>query len=123
MTDLTNLAGRYIAMWNETDPARRRGLIADLWTENACYLDPLMRGDGHPGIDAMVQSVQERFPGLRFRRTGAVDGHNDCLRFAWELGAEGAAEPLIAGIDVGVIAADGRLHRITGFLDRVPAMA
>src|SRR6185295_17784699 len=66
MSNRTDLIDRYIAIWNETDAVRRRDLIASTWTETASYLDPLMQGDGQSGIDAMIQAVQERFPGHRF---------------------------------------------------------
>jgi len=122
MTDFNALADRYIAMWNETDAQRRRDLIAKLWTDNAKYVDPLMSGDGPAGIDAMVQGVQQRFPGHRFSLTSKVDGHNDRLRFGWALG-DGKSPPLVAGIDIGVVAADGRLQSITGFIDQMPAPA
>jgi hypothetical protein len=120
MNNLTDLIDRYIAIWNETDRTRRRDLIARTWTENASYLDPHMEGSGQDGIDAMIQGVQERFPGYRFRRAGAVDAYRDRVRFAWELAPEGG--PAVAkGTDFGVVAADQRLQAITGFLDQVPA--
>jgi hypothetical protein len=77
-----------------------------------------MRGDGRAGIDAMIQGVQAQFPGFQFRRTSEVDGHNDRVRFAWELGPEGGPA-LAGGVDFGVIAGDC-LHAITGFLDFAP---
>ncbi len=118
MTAPTALIDRYIAVWNATDPEDRRDLIAGAWTESASYLDPLMSGDGHDGIDAMIQGVQQRFPGHQFRRTSEVDAHNDRVHFAWELGADG--QPALAkGVDFGVVAPDGRLASITGFLDFV----
>lgn len=122
MTDFAGIADRYIAMWNETDGTRRRDIIAKLWTERGRYVDPLMSGEGPAGIDAMVQGLQRRFPGFRFKLVGKVDGHNDRLRFGWELGDGVNAAP-VAGIDVGVVAADGRLESITGFIDRMPAAA
>ncbi len=122
MTDFANIAERYIAMWNETDAARRRQIIAGLWTDSGRYVDPLMSGDGPSGIDAMVQGVQARFPGFRFKLIGKVDGHNGHLRFGWELG-DGVNPAPVAGIDVGVVAPDGRLQSITGFIDRMPAAA
>ncbi len=120
MTPQETLVNLYIGMWNETDAATRRELIAETWTEGAIYVDPLMRGDGHRGICEMVGAVQERFPDHRFRLTGPVDAHNDRVRFGWELGVEGAA-PLVKGVDFGVVSADGRLEAITGFLDQAPA--
>ena len=95
MSNFTDLVDRYIAIWNETDDERRRDLIARTWTEDSTYLDPLIRGEGRSGIDAMIRGVQAQFPGLLFRRTGDVDAHNDRVRFAWELGPEGG--PALAG--------------------------
>ena len=118
-TDVAQVIDRYIAIWNETDPAMRRDLIARTWTEDGSYVDPLMHGEGHDGIDAMTAGVQAQFPGLRFRRSGDVDAHNDRVRFAWELGPEGG-QALAGGVDFGLIA-DGRLHSMTGFLDFAPA--
>src|SRR5215813_15569810 len=84
MSNLTDLVDRYIAIWNETDEERRRNMIARTWTEDSTYLDPLMRGEGRIGIDAMIRGVQAQFPGLLFRKTSEVDAHNDRVRFSWE---------------------------------------
>jgi hypothetical protein len=120
--DLAALADRSIEIWNERDPEARRRLIAQTWTEDARYLDPMVQGDGHAGIDAMTAGVQAQFPGLQFRRTGAVDAHHDRIRFAWDATMDGST-PVIAGVDFGVVAGDGRLQSITGFLDLVPDLS
>ena len=121
MSNYTDLVDRYIAIWNETDDKRRRDLIARTWTEDSTYLDPMIRGEGRGGIDAMIRGVQAQFPGLLFRRTSDVDAHNDRVRFAWELGPEGGAA-LAGGVDFGVIVGD-RLQAVTGFLDFAPKPA
>jgi hypothetical protein len=114
MTDITELADRYIEVWNETDGERRRALIARTWAEKGAYADPAATSEGHDGIDRMTAAVHARFPGARFRRTSAVDKHNDRIRFGWELiAADGST--IVAGVDFGVVAADGRLASITGF--------
>ena len=118
MREVQEVVDRYIATWNETDPAKRRELIERTWTEVGQYLDPLMAGEGLDGIDAMIQGVQAQFPGYRFRRTSDIDAHHDRVRFSWELGPDGDVA-LAGGLDVGVIA-DGRLQSITGFLDFAP---
>jgi len=120
MTDPTDLIDRYIAMWNETNGARRRALIARIWTDGASYVDPAIKGDGPAGIDAMVAGVQARFPGHRFRRVGPVDAHNGHVRFAWHLAPDGGPA-LATGVDFGVVSPDGRLASITGFFDHVAA--
>jgi SnoaL-like domain len=118
-TNLTELVDRYLETWNETDGLRRRNLIVQTWTENASYLDPLMEGKGHNGIDAMLQGVQAQFPHHFMRRIGEVDAHHDRVRFAWELGPKDGVA-LVRGLDVGVVSSDGRLESITGFLDQLP---
>ena len=66
MPDVTTLVDTYIALWNEADPARRRALVEQTFTADGEYLDPLMRGEGTDGIDAMVAAAQAQFPGTRF---------------------------------------------------------
>jgi hypothetical protein len=119
MNHINELIDRYIAAWNETDSQRRRELIAQTWTGDATYVDPLMRAEGRTGIEAMIEGVQMKFPGYRFSRTSKIDGHNDRVRFGWELRPEGGPA-LAGGVDFGVIAGE-RLHAITGFLDFAPA--
>ena len=121
MTDAAQIADRYIAVWNETDQARRRSLLAEGWAENATYLDPMMAGEGREQIGALIAAVQERFPGFRFKLEGRADGHHDKVRFSWTLGPETEAD-MIKGTDFIVIE-DGRFKSITGFLDKVPANA
>jgi len=118
MSNVNELADRYIAMWNEADAARRRDLIAATWTPDGSYVDPAMQSDGHAGIDAMVRSLQERFPGHRFTRTSDVDAHHDRIRFSWELGPAGGAA-IVKGVDFAVIAGD-RLQAVTGFFNQAP---
>ena len=37
----TAIAQHYIAVWNETDAARRAELIEAAWTADASYVDPM----------------------------------------------------------------------------------
>ena len=116
MTDAADIAESYIALWNETDAARRRALLAQSWTEDATYIDPLMKGQGHAEIDALVGAVRARFPGFRFDLLKPADGHGDFVRFSWGLGPD---HP-IKGSDVLVV--EGRkIRSVIGFLDQVPS--
>lgn len=117
MTDTTTLVDRYLDIWNERDAGRRAAMIGQTWTEDATYLDPLMRGERADGIDAMIAAVQTQFPGHEFRQIGKTDGHNDVVRFSWELVNTADGARLIAGTDVANVADDGRLRSVTGFLD------
>ena len=119
MTDHTTLIDRYIDMWNETNTAKRRALIEGVWVEGASYVDPMLKGDGRQGIDAMVAGVHAKFPGHKFKRTSAVNAHNDRVAFSWHLAPDGGA-PIVTGTDFGVLSGD-KLQAITGFFDPPPA--
>lgn len=122
MSGVQTTVDTYIAMWNETDATRRSDLIGRAWASDGRYLDPQLEAEGPAAISAMVAAVHERFPGHRFRRVSGIDQHHDQIRFAWELVAPDGTLT-VAGIDIGELAADGRLRRITGFFGELPAEA
>ena len=121
MTDINTVASRYIDLWNERTPSRRREILAANWTDDARYVDPLMSGEGHYGVDALIAGVQQRFPDFRFQLIGQPNGFGDHVCFSWGLGPDGADSP-IKGTDFAVVH-NGRIRSVTGFLDQVPESA
>lgn len=119
--DATAIAQRYVAVWNETDAARRAELIEAHWTTDARYVDPMAQASGREQISALVGAVHQRYPGFRFNLFGKAEAHGDNLRFSWTLGPSGA-EDLIQGTDFAQLDA-GKLRLVTGFLDKVPVGA
>lgn len=119
MTDPRTIAKAYVAAWNEADAARRAALVEAAFTHDIRYRDPVMQGDGHDGVTALIDGVHARFPGFRFAVKGEPDGFGEHVRFSWTLGPDGGDAP-IEGTDIGLLK-DGRLSEVTGFLDRVPA--
>ena len=119
MQDITATVDRYLSAYNEQDPARRADLIGLAWAEDGRLIDPPLTGEGHGGISALADAVQTQFAGHAFRRVSGIDAHHDHFRFAWELvGPDG--QVAVAGTDVGELADDGRLRRITGFFGELP---
>jgi hypothetical protein len=123
MNDVTTLIDNYIAIWNEPDADRRRALIRETYTEDARYLDPLMAGEGHGGLDTMIAAAQQQFPGHRFELAGAPDAHSDRVRFTWHLVGAGGGAPVAVGHDFARLADDGRIADVTGFLEPTAAAA
>ena len=117
MPDTDALVDGYIEMWNETDPGRRHELVARTVTEDARYLDPLMAGEGIDGIGSMIAGAQQQFPEHRFTLIAGPDRHHDRVRFSWALSANGG-EPVAVGVDFAILAEDGRMRSITGFLEQ-----
>ncbi|MFI9604133.1 nuclear transport factor 2 family protein [Streptomyces sp. NPDC052043] len=114
---------RYFEAWNAPDAQARAKAVADAWTPDGSYTDPLADVGGHEEIAAVITAAREQFPGFAFRLTGAVDGHHDTARFSWELVSEVDGSAPVAGSDVVALDGDGRIRTVLGFLDRVPAGA
>ena len=113
-TNLDQIIDTYFAMWNEPDRAARLDVIAQAWAPECHYVDPLNDVTGYDGLADMVDGVRAQFPGATLQRTGDIDAHHNVLRFPWSAtSAEG--DVIVAGIDVCVLADDGRLQALAGF--------
>lgn len=119
-TKIEGVADRYITVWNEPDADVRHRAVAELWTAGGAYTDPLASVQGHQAIEQVIAGAREQFPGYVFKLIGNIDAHHDVVRFGWELVPEGGGESAVIGFDVAVIADDGRLRNVYGFLDKVP---
>jgi len=117
----STVAKDYIALWNEPDESRRLMMLADTWTKDATYVDPIMCGKGHGEISALVGAVHAKFPGFVFSLIGSADGYGDYLRFSWSFGPVGS-NAVIKGTDYVRVSGD-QIATVTGFLDLVPAGA
>lgn len=126
MTDTSTDSGlsatleAYLRMWHETDAAKRAELVATVFTEDGRHVDPNADARGHAALSEMVGDIQARFRGHEVRQASGVDAHNDQIRFGWEL-VDPDGTVVLAGIDAGEVADDGRLRRITGFWGDLPA--
>lgn len=122
MTSYDDAVERYFAAWNAATPQELAKAVAAAFTEEATYTDPLASVQGHEHLAAAISGAQRQFPGFAFRLTGAVDGHHSLARFSWELVAAADGSAPVAGSDVAILADDGRISAVAGFLDRVPAV-
>lgn len=121
MSNVNEAVVRYLAAWNERDPKRRRDLVAKIWTEDGTYVDRVREGRGHDGLDAMIATAQERFPGYRLNLASSVEAHHDYVRFSWAAGGTAEAPLYIKGTDFAMVAGDGRMKSVVGFTDAAPA--
>ena len=120
MSDFDTIVQRYLAAWNETDPARRRAAVEDVFAADVRYVDPLAAVEGHAALDGLIGAVQGQFPGLVFTAGGPVDAHHEQARFTWHLAPVGE-DPVVVGFDVAELGADGRIRTVLGFIDQAPA--
>jgi hypothetical protein len=119
MNDITTIVDTYLAAFNETDAARSQQLTERAWAGDGRYVDPMFEVRGHAELAGMGPLIAAKYPGHRFRRVSGVDSHHGQLRFAWEFAASDG-KVVMAGLDIGELASDGRLQRITGFFGPLP---
>jgi hypothetical protein len=127
----TQLAEKYLALWNEPDADRRRRLIAELWTQDGRHilqppdeiraiaarpgiaLTATLEARGYEEIEARAASVYEHWvgsEGLSFRGRDDAQRLGDVVTFHWEAVAEDGQVSGV-GLDFLVLAADGRIER------------
>ena len=63
-----------------TIASRRREILGQHWAKDAKYVDPLMSGEGHDGVEALIAGVQQRFPDFRFHLIGEPNGFGVFIR-------------------------------------------
>jgi hypothetical protein len=114
---------QYLAAWSEPDAKRRRQLVAQAWTEDGAYVDRVREGRGHDSLDQMIAKAQEHFPGYRLNLASGIEAHHDYVRFSWVAGGTADAPLYIKGTDFALLADDGRLKSVIGFVDAAPAPA
>jgi hypothetical protein len=112
--DLDAAIDGYLAAWNATDPSERAAIIERVWTPDARMSDPLVDVTGHAELADVFARFHETYPGCSFRRTGGPDGHHELVRWGWEM-VDPDGTVVLDGIDVAVVANDGRLQRVAGF--------
>ena len=95
-------------------------MLEATFTEEVSYRDPIMQGDGHDGVAALIDGVQQRFAGFRFSLEGQAGRLCRPQSASRGISDRKASDSVIEGTDIGVIE-NGRLKSVTGFLDKVPA--
>ena len=119
MSDIDVVVEKYLAAWSEPDPATRRAALGDCCAADVHYVDPLADLTGVDALNEAAGAAQGQFPGFVFSLAGAIDAHHTVARFSWQWGPPGEPAP-VAGFDVLMLAPDGRIQTVVGFLDRMP---
>ena len=126
----TELAEKYLGLWNEPDADRRRRMIAELWTEDGRHvLQPpqeirgiaaqpglamtaILEARGYEEIEARVASAYEHWvasEGLSFRGRDDAERLGNVVKFHWEA-VDRVGEVFGVGLNFLSLAADGRIE-------------
>jgi hypothetical protein len=124
-----DLAERYVAMWTEPDAERRRVSIRDLFTPDATHVleppeeiraraielrvpSPPIVVRGHDEMEPRVTRAFEEFVAAgeyTFRSRGNASRLHDVVKFNWEMVPVAGGDAVGVGLDVFVLAPDGRI--------------
>jgi len=131
------LAGRYMALWNEPDADRRRRMIVELWTEDGSQilqppremreiaasrgigLAATLEARGHSELEARATASYEHWvgsEGLSFRGRDDAERLGDVVKFQWDA-VTNEGKTAAVGLNVLFLAADGRIERNYTFVD------
>ena len=117
MPDAAELLARMVQeVFNEPDAQRRVAAIAEVFTEDAVFVDAERTVTGHDEVAATVTALLGEGPGFVFTPVGSFRGVGDLGMRSWQLGPPGG-DPVLGGLDV-VQVADGRIARLWTVLDR-----
>jgi hypothetical protein len=123
-----DLANRYVAVWNEADADARKQAVQGLWTEGGVHLlEPpedivkrateigvtaTLEARGHAELIQRVTQAYDEFvaPGqYEFVRHGEAAVLRDLVKLRWAMVPAGGGEALAIGIDLLMLAPDGRI--------------
>ncbi|MBB4744897.1 hypothetical protein BJY16_008356 [Actinoplanes octamycinicus] len=133
----SRLVDRYVALWGEPDPERRRAAVQGLWTDDAVHVlkppeemraasaalgfdDQVLEARGHAALEVRVARAHQEFvaPGaFEFRALGDADRLADVVKFRWQMVPRGGGDAAGTGLEVLLLAPDGRIVRDYQFIE------
>jgi hypothetical protein len=136
MSFANDLGDRYVALWNEPDPDRRRDMVAALWASDGEHLlvppqevretaaemrmSPVFEVRGHRRLELRVADAYDRFIAAgdyRFRRRDDAEGLREVVKFRWEMVSTADDSVAAVGLEVLVTDAEGRIRSDFQFIE------
>ena len=138
MSHADDITEKYVSLWNEPDPERRRQLIRELWTEDGSqvleppqemiaaanaigFRSPLLASRGYEQLEERVTRTYDEFVGsgqYRFRRRDNVSRLDDVLKFGWEMVPTDGDQAVAVGLEILMLAPDGRIRIDYQFIEQ-----
>jgi hypothetical protein len=112
MNNAQDLADRYAAAWNESDPAARQRAIADLWDPDGVHYVKMREARGYDALEKRVTGSYEknvRDAGNRFRAVPNAQALRNVVTFNWEMVSANAGKVLAVGLEFLVLDEQGRI--------------
>ena len=123
--ELDAFVERYIALWNEPDPARRRQLIEELWDPEGANYTKANEYQGHDALEKRVTVSWEKWvrdAGCLFRRRHA-DQHHGAVRVVWEMVNAGDGKVRSVGTEFLLLDRGGQIREDYQFVEPAADLA
>ena len=105
-------------VFGESDAARRRAAIDELYTEDGVFYDPTSGAHrGRDEIDRIAGEIRATHPDFQYQPIAEPEEVGNSGRVRWVSGRPGEA-PAYAGTDF-IIARDGRIAAVYLFFDKL----
>jgi hypothetical protein len=117
---LDAFVARYVGMWHEADPQRRRAIVSELWAGDA---ENCSRRFAIRGLEAIVARVTRAHDewvaqkGFVFRPVGNADALENVVKFFWEMVPRDGGPREALGLDIFVLQPDGRIRALYQFAE------
>ena len=105
-------------VFGENDPARRRAVVDEIFTENCVFYQPQGIHRGRDEIDRVAGAIRATHPDFRYQPIAKPEELGNGGRVKWVSGRPGEA-PAYAGTDF-IITQDGRIAALYLFFDKLP---
>ena len=100
------VADRYVAVWNESDPAARRKSIVERWAPDGVHYVRTREARGYDALEKRITGSYEknvRDAGHRFRPARNAQTLHNVVTFNWEMIPAGGSEVLAVGLEFLVL--------------------
>ena len=86
VNEASSLVERYVAVWNETDAARRRDAITELWALDGVHVSDTGVRSGRVEIEAAASDITNvaAAGGFVFEAADRSHAHHDVVTFTWQ---------------------------------------
>jgi hypothetical protein len=112
MFDAQELADRYVAVWNETDPERRRQQIAALWVPGGHHYVDVREAHGYAALEQRITGSHNknvRDGGQRFHTAKDAQTLRNVVTFHWEMLPVAEERVAARGLEVLNVDTEGRI--------------
>jgi SnoaL-like domain len=112
MRNAQAIADSYVAVWNETDPDRRRLAIAELWAPDGEHFVDIREARGYDALEKRITSSHEknvRDGGNRFRAAQDARALRDVVTFHWEMLPADSETVVARGLEILIVNDWGRI--------------